>query len=153
MNSSSEEKNHRCLTKRYVQRATPTVSKIPKASIEKIKYDEKSKEINDIQEERGVVQAACDRQWLGKKPRRYIGRWIARDDTPILQGNWKNKIIRVNTMIAKQPDVDLKYLLNEALKCDHLHEQINDIIIQQVMSSLFQNIARGRITRDEFTQS
>lgn len=80
-----------------------------------------------------------------------IGGWIAQEDESILQSHWGNKVKKIYTIIARHLNVDLEHLLDEAIESHRLHEQIHDIIIQQIVSSLFQNIDRGRIQRTEFT--
>ena len=66
-----------------------------------------------------------------------IGRWIAQEDESILQSHWRNKVKKVYTIIARHLNVDLEHLLDEAIESHRLHEQIHDIIIQQIVSSLF----------------
>lgn len=111
------------ITKRRYQRRTKTTSKpktfIPKTLTEeqisssilqtpssvKVHYDRKSKEPNDATEAQAFLNA-WRRNWLGKKPQRILGRWIARAEVPgtnstLLQGSWKYKRERVQRIIQK----------------------------------------------------
>ena len=120
----------------------------------KTHYDGKSKEPNDKAENQTFL-AAWKRQWLGKRPQRIVGRWIARAEIPhsnetVLQGSWRYKADRVYYIIKKNLDMHMNDLFEMVANPDHMLRQIDDVLVEKICDTLRHRIENGKITHEQF---
>lgn len=122
-----------------------------KPAATKTHYDGKSKEPND-QKEIQQFLSAWNRKWLGRKQRRILGRWIARDNETILQGHWNYKVKHTYVLIAQNTGRELDPLIDWTIEYIHLHEQVTREIIDQICSTLFQKINNHKMMRSQWNE-